>query len=106
MDRLEALQIMLDIDSSSEAAGKIRSKLLLLLKMAEDEVREFCNYDGGEDLSRLDNIIIQMALIKYNRLGTEGLSAEGYSGASYSYENDYPEPIIAALRRNRRLRVQ
>lgn len=73
-----------------------------LIKLAQDEIREFCN---TEDISTFESTIIQMVMFKYNRLGTEGVTAESYSGASFSYAEDYPESIMRVLKRNRRIRV-
>ena len=44
-----------------------------------------------------------MVAYNYNRLGTEGLDSEGYSGVSFNYSADYPEPIIRALKAKRKL---
>jgi hypothetical protein len=38
-----------------------------------------------------------MTIYKFNRAGTEGLSAETYSGISYTYTSDYPDYILSAL---------
>ena len=38
-----------------------------------------------------------MVVFLYNRLGTEGLNSESYSGVSYNYSSDYPEYILSAL---------
>lgn len=76
--------------------------LTLLLELTENEVRDYC---GIDDLSGLESTIIQMAVIKYNRIGTEGLTAESYSGGSWTYTDSYPEHIMNTLRRHRKLRL-
>ena len=84
-------------------AGNEKDDLLQLLSdMAVDEVKDYCNID---DISGLENTIIQMVIIKYNLIGHEGLASESYSGASYSYITDYPGNIVTALNKYRRLRV-
>lgn len=40
-----------------------------------------------------------MVVFRYNRLGTEGLNSESYSGASYNYSDGYPDDIMKALDR-------
>lgn len=76
--------------------------LEILSETAADEVKAYCNIS---DVSALENIIIQLVIIKYNRLGAEGVSQENYSGASFSYESEYPPQILAVLNKNRRCRL-
>lgn len=70
-----------------------------LLEIATEEVKAYCNI---EDVSKMESIIIQLGIIKYNRLGAEGVSTENYNGASFSYESSYPPQILAVLNKNRR----
>lgn len=70
-----------------------------LSDIATEEVKAYCNI---EDATPLESIIIQLAVIKYNRLGAEGVSSENYNGASFSYESEYPSQILAVLNKNRR----
>lgn len=73
--------------------------LEVLSEIATEEVKAYCNI---EDVSKMESIIIQLVIIKYNRLGAEGLSTENYNGASFSYESEYPLQILAVLNKNRR----
>jgi hypothetical protein len=50
-------------------------------------------------------VILKMAVFDYNRLGTEGLESEGYSGVSFNYADDYPEYILRSLRSKRRIKT-
>ena len=70
-----------------------------LISIAEDEVKNYCNID---DVQPLENIIVQIVIWKYNRLGAEGITSESYNGASYAYDTDYPPSITVALNKNRR----
>lgn len=53
----------------------------------------------------LEEVILEMAVYRYNLLGSEGLSREDYSGVSYSYKYDYPDYILAQLRSHRKVRT-
>lgn len=64
---------------------------------AESEFIKHCSIDN------LSSTIISMVVYKYNRLGTEGLDSEGYSGVSFGYSTDYPESIMRALKSQRKL---
>lgn len=52
-----------------------------------------------------EGIIVRMVIYNYNRLGSEGLTSETYSGVSYNYANNYPEDILYMLRSRGKLRV-
>lgn len=73
-----------------------------LIEIAGDEAKAYCNVDS---IDGIENIIIQMVIYKYNRLGTEGVISESYSGASYTYNDNYPAVIINALNKHRRLKI-
>ena len=80
-----------------------KDELILALKdIAESEVKAYCNID---DISGLESAIIQIVILKYNRLGTEGISSESYSGISANYCEDYPPGITRMLNQKRRLKV-
>ena len=47
----------------------------------------------------------KIAIIKLNRLNTEGLASQSYSGVNESYINGYPTDIMAVLNRKRKIKV-
>lgn len=94
---LEDLKLLLGILNSEKD-----EVLQLLIRQATFEVKSFTNRD---DVANLKDIILQIAIIKYNRMGTEGLASESYSGSSYSYIDTYPENIIKTLKKMRRLKT-
>lgn len=100
---LSAVKTLLGMDPLDSTKNE---QLSLILDIAKNEAMEFCNLDVHEELPEgLKTAIIQMAVFKYNRLGTEGLNSESYAGASYSYTDEYPGSIKAVLLRNRKLRA-
>lgn len=66
----------------------------LLINLATDDAK---TKTGCEDILSLSSVITEMVIYKFNRLGTEGLESENYSGVSYNYTSDYPDSILAAL---------
>ena len=76
--------------------------LKLLIQQATDEAKE---YTHREDVCELESIIEKMVVYNFNRLGTEGLNSESYSGVNYSYISDYPENIMRVLKKKRKLIV-
>lgn len=53
--------------------------------------------------SQLESAVISLSVVAVNRLGTEGLASEGYSGVSTSYLDDVPPRVASILNANRRL---
>lgn len=74
----------------------------LCMKMALAEVEAYCN--RTVDLE-LEVIAERIAVIKLNRLNTEGLAAQSFSGVSENYIDGYPADILAVLNRKRKIKV-
>ena len=47
----------------------------------------------------------RIAIIKLNRINTEGLASQSYSGVSESYIDGYPQDILSILNRKRKIKV-
>ncbi|RKI45520.1 hypothetical protein D7V67_16025 [Clostridium paraputrificum] len=98
MAQLEKLKIRLGISDNSEDA-----LLNMLLEDAEGEILDFCNRDilpvKVEALQR------ELAIIYYNRLGSEGESSRSEGGVSVSYSTEIPENIKSRLIAFRRLKL-
>jgi len=76
------------------------TELVFLLEDAQNEILIDINQITLP--TDLTGTLIQWATIKYNRMGTEGMTSEGFSGTSSSYENDFPDYIKRTLNRYRR----
>lgn len=68
----------------------------LMLDKAKAEIESYLNLDYD---TKYDNIAVDIAALKINRLGSEGLSSQGYSGASESYIDGFPQEIRMQLDR-------
>lgn len=55
--------------------------------------------------AQLESAVISLSVIAVNRIGTEGLASEGYSGVSTSYLDDVPPRVASILNANRRLGI-
>lgn len=95
---LDNIKILLGITDSSKD-----ELLTLLINTAIDEVISYTHND--KCIGALDSTIQNMVVYNYNRLGTEGVTSEGYSGVSYNYSTDYPDNIMRVLKAHRKLRV-
>lgn len=74
-----------------------------LINMATLQVINYTHNKNCADA--LEDTIAEMVVYNFNRLGSEGLSSEGYSGVSFSYSPDYPNSIMRSLNAYRKLRV-
>ena len=92
---LENIKLLLSISSTEKD-----NLLTLLIQQAEDEAKDFTH---REDICELQSTIERMVVYNYNRIGTEGLNSESYSGTSYNYTSDYPEQILKMLKRYRKI---
>lgn len=95
---LEELKILL-----GEAADNYtEAQLSLALRLSIAEVEDYCSRELD---SSLELIALRIAVIKLNRLNTEGLASQGFSGVSESFIDGYPAEIQATLNRKRKIKV-
>lgn len=95
---IEELKILL----GDAADNYTEAQLGLYLKLAIAEVEEYCRRDLDY---ALEIAALQIAVIKLNRINTEGLTAQSFSGVSESYIEGYPAEIQALLNRKRKIKV-
>ena len=84
------------------AANYSDAQIGLALKMAIAEVEDYCHRELDYSLQLIAE---RIAIIKLNRMGTEGLNSMSVSGMSENYINGYPADILATLNAKRKLRV-
>lgn len=73
-----------------------------LVKAAENYVLAYTNRATLPD--NLKQTVTDLAVIRYNRMGTEGEKGRSEAGESYTF-NDAPNEIYSVLRKNRLARV-
>ena len=77
-----------------------------LQAIVEDVTQEVLADTNQSELNaQLESAVISLSVIAVNRIGTEGLASEGYSGVSTSYLDDVPPRVASILNANRRLGV-
>lgn len=95
---IEEIKILL-----GDAADNFTDALIgLTAKQALAEVESYCNRSADYEL---EMIAQRIAIIKLNRINTEGLASQSFSGVSESYIEGYPEDIKALLNRKRKIKV-
>lgn len=92
---LERLKARLDENELSD--GKLQG-------IIDDVTQEVLADTNQPELNaQLESAVISLSVIAVNRLGTEGVASEGYSGVSTSYLDDVPPRVASILNANRRL---
>ena len=95
---IEDLKILL----GDSAANYSDALISLCLKQALAEVEAYCNRVVDAEL---EMVALKIAIIKLNRINTEGLVGQSYSGVSENYIDGYPADILAVLNRKRKIKV-
>lgn len=95
---LERIKLLLNISDESKDA--------LLGELIENAEEFALNYtNNASAMDSLKGTIIAMVIQDYNRMGTEGLTSENYSGVSFGYIDGYDENIMKSLKKFRKVKV-
>ena len=95
---IEEIKILL-----GDAAENYPDMLInLCSSQALAEVEAYCNRVADREL---EIVAQRLAIIKLNRIGTEGVASQSYSGVNESYIDGYPADILAILNRKRKIKV-
>lgn len=95
---IEEIKLLLGDAASNFSDAQIG----LCLKLALAEVEAYCNRAVDYELELMAE---KIAVIKLNRMNTEGLASQSYSGVNESYIDGYPAEILAVLNRKRKIKV-
>lgn len=95
---LEDIKTML----GEAAANYTDAQINLCIKHAQAEVKSYCNRELDEELELCAQ---KIAILKLNRLNSEGLASQSYSGVSENYIDGYPADVLAILNRKRKIKV-
>lgn len=77
-----------------------------LLNLLLDNATEFAvSYTKNRDVEGLRGCIQRIVIYDYNRMNTEGLTSESYSGLNFNYAADYPEAVLKPLRAYRKVKI-
>ena len=95
---IEEIKILLGDTSSNYTDAQIE----LYYQMALTEIEEYCKREVDKTL---EVIAKRIAVINLNRINSEGLSSQSYSGVSESYIDGYPSDIVAILNSKRKIKV-
>lgn len=97
---LALLKIYLNIEDNSKD-----SLLDEIIKSTKFEFEDITNNTFDDADERQISIVIDMAKIKYHRLGIEGVESQSYSGASEKFTDGYPKELNRRIMRYKRLKA-
>ena len=95
---LEDIKILLGDAADNYTDAQIN----LFLKQSKAEVEAYCRRALDDEL---EMIVERITIIKLNRMNTEGLNSQSFSGVSENYLDGYPQDIINVLNRKRKIKV-
>lgn len=95
---LEEIKLLL----GDAATNYSDAQISLAYRMSLAEVEDYCRREAD---TVLEMVAQQIAVIRLNRLNTEGLQSQSYSGVSENYLDGYPAEIQAILTRKRKLKT-
>lgn len=94
---LEEIKLLLG-DSASNYPDAL---IALVIKQTVAEVEDYCQRELD---ATLEFMVERLVIIKLNRINTEGLSSQSFSGVSETYIDDYPADILKVLNRKRKVK--
>lgn len=95
---LEEIKLQLG-DSASNYSDALIS---LIYKQSLAEVEDYCRRDID---TVLEYTAQRITVIKLNRMGSEGIASQGFSGVSESFVDGYPSDIQNTLTRKRKMKT-
>lgn len=96
---LNDIKIILGLTNTDTSKDALLS---LLIKQTELEVSAYCKRDIN---FALEGAVERIVVLKYNRIGTEGLSSESFSGISNNFLDGLPKDLLDFLNSQRRIQV-
>lgn len=96
---LEKIKLLLN-KADDDSADELLQTLIALCK---EEAYTYCNLAEYDE--KLNYIVIQMVIERYNRIGSEGATAQTSSGVAFSYDSFYSEKVRIMLNKHRKVRM-
>ena len=95
---LEKIQLLLNLQND------LQDELLVtLISLCKEEAYNYCSLPEYD--SKLDFIVIQMVIERYNRMGSEGTTSQNASGVSATYSDFYSDKVVKMLQKHRKVRM-
>lgn len=96
---LEILKLMLNKQDDED----IDELLFTLISWCKDDAVTYCNLQEYDE--KLDNIVVQMVIERYNMIGAEGTKNQSSSGIRQSYFPFYSGKVTNMLNKHRKVKT-
>lgn len=74
-----------------------------LIDDTKEDIKSYINTDDLEIIPGIERIIKELVILKFNRLGAEGITSENIEGVQQSYIDGLPNDLKKKLNRLRKL---
>ena len=95
---IENIKLMLGNSADNYTDAQIN----LAYRRATIEIEAYCKREIDIELSMVAE---EIAVIKLNRMGTEGLTNQSFSGVSEGYIDGYPKHLVQILNAKRKIKA-
>lgn len=95
---LENIKLLLNIMDNSKD-----NLLGYLISNVKQKILSYTNQT--EILPQMEYLVEELVVLRYNKLGSEGLQSESFSGVSQTFNQDIPQDIKSQLNQFRRLKT-
>lgn len=96
---LDKLKLLLGISDAED----IDDLLVIMMNLCKEEAYTYCNLPEYDN--KLDYIVIQMVIERFNRIGSEGAVSQSSSGVSTSYDSFYSDKVVKMLNKHRKVKT-
>ena len=93
---LDKIKILLNIQDDAQD-----ELLSTLMGLCREEAYVYCNLPAYNE--KLDFVVIQMVIERYNRIGCEGTTSLSSSGVSADYDSFYSDKVVRLLNKYRKV---
>jgi hypothetical protein len=95
---LDKIKILLNIQDDAQD-----ELLSTLMGLCREEAYVYCNLPAYNE--KLDFVVIQMVIERYNRIGSEGTTSQSSSGVSADYDSFYSDKVVRLLNKYRKVKT-
>lgn len=95
---LDKIKILLNIQDDAQD-----ELLSTLMGLCREEAYIYCNLLAYDE--KLDFVVIQMVIERYNRIGSEGATSQSSSGVSANYDSFYSDKVVRLLNKYRKVKT-
>jgi hypothetical protein len=95
---LDKIKILLNIQDDAQD-----ELLSTLMGLCREEAYVYCTLSAYNE--KLDFVVIQMVIERYNRIGSEGTTSQSSSGVSADYDSFYSDKVVRLLNKYRKVKT-